>query len=154
MNIVFSYLILLRNIFNRFSSIKKTSDENFENNSPRPGGRHCSSKISRESDKTKTGGELLICKCVKWNRKKSMFGYANTKQEQRLCKFLRNLRNASAKASKKVATNVLKNSGKALEIGPKISNSVVGKHPTAAWSLFQDLNFDHTGIGLHLEEFV
>ena len=58
------------------------SEEKIKNISFCPGGRHYSSTLSIEGDVAKTGRKLLIGKCVKCNRKKSMFVNENTIQAE------------------------------------------------------------------------
>ena len=72
-----------------------------------------------------------------------------------LGKFFKNLGKASAKAGKKLATNVLKNPGRALEIGASIGSAAVSRNPKAALSTIPDvIKFYHTGKGLYLGKFV
>ena len=56
----------------------------------------------------------------------------------------------SAKGGKKIATNVMKNPGTALEIGAKIGSAAVIKNPKAAPSTIPDvIKSHHTGKGFH-----
>ena len=61
----------------------------------------------------------------------------------------------SAEAGKKLATNVLKNPGRALDITADIATAAAGRNPKAALSTLPDvINFYHTGKGLYLGKFV
>ena len=79
----------------------------------------------------------------------------NTIQAEGLGKFFKNLGKASAKAGKKLATNVLNNPGRALEIGANIGSAAISRNPKAALSTIPDvIKFYHTGKGLYLGKFV
>ena len=91
--------------------------------------------MSLRSDITTNGGDMLISKCVKCNRKSSMFVNDNTKLAKRLGKFLKNIGNAVAKAGKKLVSIVLKNTGIALEIAAKISIAAASKNSWTTRSL-------------------
>ena len=61
----------------------------------------------------------------------------------------------SAKAGKKLATIVLKNPGRALEITSNLVSTAATKNPKAAFSsLLEVINFYHTGKGMYLGKFV
>ena len=76
---------------------------------------------------------------------------ANTIQAERLGSVLKNLRKTSAKAGKKLATNVLKNPGRALKLTSKIATAAATKSPNAVLSTLLELNnFYHTGKSLYL----
>ena len=105
----------------------------------------------------KTGREikLLVGHCSIGNRKKSMIVSDNTIQALGLGSFFKNLGRISAKAGKKLATNVLKNPGRALEITSNIATAAATKSPKAALSsLLEVINFYHTSKGLYLGKFV
>ena len=54
-----------------------------------------------------------------------------------------------------MAKNVLKNPGRALEIGANVGSAFASRSPKAALSsLPQVINFYHTGKGLYLGKFV
>ena len=79
----------------------------------------------------------------------------NTIQAEELGSFFKNLGKISAKASKKLATNVLKNTGRALEIGANVATAAASRNPKAALStLTEVINFYHTGKSLYLGKFV
>ena len=85
------------------------------------------------------------------NRKKSMIVSNNTIKAEGLASFFKNLGKISSKAGKKLATNVLKNPGRALEIGANIAPAAATKRPKAALSTLPEvINFYHTGKGLYL----
>ena len=88
------------------------------------------------------------------NRKKSMIVSDNTIKAEGLGSFFKNLGEISSKAGKKLATNVLKNPGRALEIGANIATAAATKSPKAALSTLPEvINFYHTGKGLYLSRF-
>ena len=92
----------------------------------------------------------MIC-----DKRKSMIVSDNMIQAEGLGSFFKNLGRISAKGGKKLATNVLKNPGRALEITSKIATATAPKSPRAALSsLSEVINFYHTGKGLYLGKFV
>ena len=104
----------------------------------------------------KTGREikLLVGQCSICNRKKSMIVSDNTIQAEGLGSFFKNLGRISAKAGKKLATNVLKNPGRVLEITSNIATPAATKSPKAVLSSLPEvINFYHTGKGLYLGKF-
>ena len=97
----------------------------------------------------------LVGKCVICDKRKSMIVSDNMIQAEGLGSFFKNLGRISAKGGKKLATNVLKNPGRALEITSKIATATASKSPRAALpSLSEVINFYHTGKGLYLGKFV
>ena len=132
----------------------------FETNSYCVGGKHHSETKNISGQITvnkKTGREikLLVGKCVVRNRKKSMIVSDNTIKAEGLGSFFKNLGKISSKAGKKLATNVLKNPGRALEIGANITTAAATKSPKAALSTLPEvINFYHTGKGLYLGKIV
>ena len=136
------------------------NSQNFENNSYCVGGKHRSGTKNITGEKTvnkKTGRKikLLIGKCVTCNRKKSMIVSDNTIKVEGLGSSFKNLGKISSKAGKKLATNVLKNPGRALEIGANIATATATKSLKAALSALPEvINFYHTGKGLYLGKFV
>ena len=104
--------------------------------------------------KTGKDTKLLVGKCMVCNRKKSMIVSDNTIKAEGLGSFFKNLGRISSKAGKKLATNVLKNPGRALEIGANIATAAATKNPKAALSTLPEvINFYHTGKGLYLPRF-
>ena len=78
----------------------------------------------------------------------------NTIQAEGLGSFF-NLGKISAKAGRKLATNVLKIPGRALEITSNIATAAATKSPKAALSTLPEvINFYHTGKGLYLGKFI
>ena len=124
------------------------------------GGRHRSGTKDITGEITvnkKTGKDtkLLVGKCVICNRKKSMIVSDNTIKAEGLGSFFKNLGKISSKAGKKLATNVLKNPGRAPEIGANIATAAATKSPKTALSTLPEvINFYHTGKGLYLGKFV
>ena len=124
------------------------------------GGRHRSGTkdiIGEITVNKKTGkvNKFLVGKCMVCNRKKSMIVSDNTIKAEGLGSFFKNLGKIASKAGKKLATNVLKNPGRALEIGANIATAAATKSPKAALSTLPEvINFYHTGKGLYLGKFV
>ena len=136
------------------------NSQKFENNSYCVGGKHRSGTKNITGEITvnkKTGRdiELLVGKCVICNRKKSMIVSDNTIKAEGLGSFFKNLGKIYSKAGKKLATNVLKNPSRALEIGANVATAAATKTPKAALSTLPEvINFYHTGKGLYLRKFV
>ena len=137
-----------------------SSSQKFQSDSYCVGGRHRSGTKDITGEITvnkKTGKDtkLLVGKCMVCNRKKSMIVSDNTIKADGLGSFFKNLGKISSKAGKKLATNVLKNPGRALEIGANIATAAATKSPKAALSTLPEvINFYHTGKGLYLGKFV
>ena len=131
------------------------SFQKFKSDSYCVGGRHKSATIKIYGDITSKGSKVLIGYCSVCNRKKSMTVSDNTIKAERLGSFFKNLGKISAKAGKKLATNVLKNPGRALESTSNIATAAATKSPKAALSTLPEvINFYHTGKGLYLGKFV
>ena len=74
-----------------------------------------------------------------------------TIKAENLSSFFKKLGKISAKAGKKLATNVLKNPAQALEIRANVSTAAASRNPKAALSTLPEvINFYHTGRGLYL----
>ena len=126
----------------------------FKSDSYCVGGRHRSATVKIYGDITSKGSKVLIGYCSICNRKKSMTVSDNTIKAEGLGSFFKNLGKISAKAGKKLATNVLKNQGRALEITSNIATAAATKSPKAALSTLPEvINFYHTGKGLYLPRF-
>ena len=131
------------------------SFQKFKSDSYCVGGRHKSSTVKIYGDITSKGSKVLIGFCSVCNRKKSMTVSDNTIKAEGLSSFFKNLGKISAKAGKKLASNVLKNPGRVLEIGANVGSAFVSKNPKAALSTLPEvINFYHTGKGLYLGKFV
>ena len=127
----------------------------FESDSYCVGGRHRSATKNIYGNVTSKGSKVLIGYCSICNRKKSMTVSDNTIKAEGLGSFFKNLGKISSKAGKKLATNVLKNPGRALEIGANIATAAAAKSPKAALSTLPEvINFYHTGKGVYLGKFV
>ena len=115
------------------------SSQKFQSDSYCVGGRHKSATKNIVDDITinkKTGREfkLLVGKCAICKRKKSMIVSYNVIQAEGLGDFFKNLGKFSARAGKKLATNILKNPGRALEIG---ANVATVRQPKVQKQLYQ-----------------
>ena len=72
-----------------------------------------------------------------------------------LVSFFKNLGKISAKAGKKLATNVLKNPARALEIGANVATAAASRNPKAALSTVPEvIKFYHEGRGFYLGKFL
>ena len=134
--------------------------QKFKTNSYCVGQKHYSGTKNFTGEITlskKTGREikLLVGQCSICNRKKSLIVSDNTIQAEGLGSFFKKLGRISAKAGKKIATNLLKNPGRALEITSNIATAAASKSPKDALSSIPEvINFYHTGKGLYLGKFV
>ena len=127
----------------------------FKSNSYCVGGRHRSATVKIFGNITSRGSKVLYGYCSICNRKKSMTVSDNTIEAEGLGNFFKNLGKISAKAGKKLATNVLKNPGRALEVTSNIATAAATKSPKAALSTLPEvINFYHNGKGLYLGKFV
>ena len=133
-----------------------SSSQKFQSDSYCVGGRHktgTTNIVGEIRNNKKTGKEikLLVGKCVICNRKKSMIVSDNVIQAEGLGDFFKNLGKKGLNVSKKMAKNVLKNPGRALEIGANVGTAFASRNPKAALtSLPEVINFYHTGKGLYL----
>ena len=79
----------------------------------------------------------------------------DTIQAEGLGRFFKNLGRMSAKAGKKLATNVLKTPGRFLEIGANVAAAAASRNPKAAISKLPEvIIFYHTGKGIYLGKYV
>ena len=79
----------------------------------------------------------------------------NTIQAEGLGDFFKNLGEKGIKVSKKMPKNILKNPGRALEIGANVGSAFASRSPNAALSSSPEvLKFNHTGKGLYLGKVV
>ena len=75
----------------------------------------------------------------------------NTIQTEGLGSFFENLERILAKAGKNLATNVIKNLGRALDITANIATAAANRNAKAALSTLPEVNnFYHNGEGLYL----
>ena len=105
----------------------------------------------------KSGKEvkLLVGKCVICDRKKTMIVSDNVIQTEGLSSFFKNLGKLSAKAGKKLATNVLKHPGRALEIGANVATAAASRNPKNVLSTLPEvIIFYHKGRGVYLGKFI
>ena len=85
-----------------------------------------------------------------------MIDVDNTIVAEGLTNFCRSLGKKRFKISKQMARNILKNTGRALEIGANIGTAFVSRRsPKAALSSIPEvINFYHTGEDFYLSNFV
>ena len=78
----------------------------------------------------------------------------NTIQAEGLGELFKNLGKEGLNVSKNMAKNVLKNPGRALQIGANVGTAFASRSPKAALSSLPEvINFYHTGKGLYLLRF-
>ena len=136
-----------------------SSSQKFQNDGYCVGGRHKTGTTNivgeiRNNKKTGKDIKLLVGQCVVCNRKKSMIVSDNVNQAEGLGDFFKNLGKKGLNVSKKMAKNVLKNPGRALEIGANVGTAFASRNPKAALtSLPEVINFYHNGKGLYLPRF-
>ena len=131
------------------------SFQKFKNDSYCVGGRHRSATVKINGDIISKGSKVLIGYCSVCNRKKSMTVSDDTIKAEGLSSFFKNSGKISAKAGKKIATNVLKNPARALEIGANVATAAASRNPKAALSTLPEvIKFYHEGRGLYLGKFV
>ena len=98
---------------------------------------------------------MVIVQNAKCKGENSMRVCDSTIQEEGLGCFFKILGKFFAEAGKKLATNVSKNPGRALENTSKLATSAAFKNRKAALSsLPKVINFYHTGNGLYFRKFV
>ena len=131
------------------------SFDKVENDSYCVGGRHRSRTIKIYSDVTSRRSQALIGFCSICNRKKSMTVSDNTIKAESLGDFFENLGKRGQNVSKKMAKNVLSNTGRALDLTAKLAPAAVFKKSKQALStLPESITFYNTGKGLYLGTFV
>ena len=130
------------------------SFQEFKTDSYCVGGRHRSATVKIYGDIT-SKGSVLIGYCSICNRKKSMTVSDSTIKAEGLSSFFNNLGKISAKAGKKLATNVIKNPARALEIGANVATAAASRNPKAALSSLPEvIKFYNEGRGLYLRKFI
>ena len=111
----------------------------FKTNSYCVGGRHRSATKNIYGDVTSKASKVLIGYCSICDRKKFMTVSDDTIKAEGLSSFFKNLGKISAKAGKKLATNVFKNPARALEISANIATAAASRKPKAALSTLPEL---------------
>ena len=105
--------------------------------------------------KTSKGVKLLIGRCSICNRKKSMVVSDNVMQAEGLSDFLKNLGIKGLNVTKKMAKNVLRNPGRALDLTAQIDTAATFRKSKQALSILPELiTFYNTRKGLYLGKFV
>ena len=103
---------------------------------------------------TSKASEVQNGYCSICNRKKSMTVSDNKIQTESLSSLFKSLGRISAKAGKKLATNVLKNPSRASEASANIDTAAVTKSPKAVKSSLPEvIGFYRTAKGLYLSRF-
>ena len=100
----------------------------FKSDSYCVGGRQRSATVKIYGDVTSKGNKVLIGYCSTCNRKKSITVSVDTIKVESQCDFFRNLGKKGLNVSKKMAKNVLRNPGRALDLTAKIATAAVSKN--------------------------
>ena len=137
------------------------SFQNFKSNSFCVGQKHYSDAkniVGEIAFIKKTGKQIiffLVGKSVICNRKISMIVSDNATEADRLGSFFKSLGRIAAKTGKKLATNVLENPGRALQITSNIATAAANESPKNVKSALHELiNFYHTRKGVYSGKFV
>ena len=129
--------------------------QKFKSDSYCVGRRHRSATKNIYGDITSKGSKVLIGFRSVCNRKKSMTVVDNTIKAEGFGSSFKNLGRISAKASKKPTTNVLKNPGRALEIGANVATAAAGKNPKNVFATLPEvIKFYHRGRGVYLGKYI
>ena len=124
------------------------------------GGRHQSATTNIVGDiqfNRKTGKEikLIVGRCSLCDRKQSRTVSDNILTAERSGDSFRFLGKNGLNVTKKMAKNISKNPGRALEIGANVGSAFATTSPKAVLSSLPEvINFYHTGKGLYLGKFV
>ena len=119
------------------------------------GGRHRSATKNIYGDKTSKGSKVLFGYCSVCDRKKPMTVSDNTIQAEALGSFFKNLGRISATTSIKLATKVLKNPGRALEIVANVATAAASRNSKNVLSTLPDvINLHHKCRGGYLGKFL
>ena len=135
------------------------SFRNFKTNSYCVGQKHYSGPkniVGELTFKKETGREIktLVGQRSVCNRKKSLIVSDNTIQVERLGDFFKHLGKKRLNVSKNMAKKVIKNMGRALEIGANVSTAFASRSPKATSStLPKVINIYHGGHGLFFGKF-
>ena len=130
------------------------SFQKYKTNIPYVGQKHYSGTKNIVGEMTfneKTGSELKLIVgqnsvCI---RKKSTIVSDNTIHAEGFGDFFKNLGKRSFTVGEKLAKNVFKNLGRALDIGANVGSAFASRRPKAAFlSLPEVINFYHTEKGL------
>ena len=115
------------------------SFQKFKSDSYCVGGRHRSATKNIYGDIISKGSKILIGYCSICNRKKSMTVSDNTVLAEGLSEFFKNRGKKGLNVTKKMAKNVLKNPGRALDITANVASAVASRHPEASLSTLTEL---------------
>ena len=119
------------------------------------GGRYRSSTVKNYGDITSKVSKVLIGYCSICKGKKSLTVSDNTIIAEGLGDFFKKFGKISAEASKKLATNALKNPARFPEIGANVAAATANRNSKAALSALPEvINFYHTGKDLYFGNFV
>ena len=122
------------------------SFRNYKINSNCVGGKHRSATTNNYGDKTFESGKVLIgLSSICYSQKSTTFNN-NTTAAEGLGDFLGSLGKSRLNASKKVSKYVLKNPGRALEIGANVGTAFAPRsHKAVLSSLPKVVSFCYTG---------
>ena len=131
------------------------SFQKFKEDSYCVGGRHWTATKDIYGDITSEGSEKLIDYCSSCNLRKSLTVSDNTILEKCLGGFFKNLGIRGLIVPKKMAKNVLKNPGRALDLGANVDSAVASRNPKAALSTLTEVfNIYRTASGSYLGTYV
>ena len=129
--------------------------QKFKTDSYCVGGRRKSAKTKVYGDISSKCRKILIGYCLKCNRKKSMSVVDNTIQAEGLGDFFKNQGKKELDVSKKMAQNVFKKPGRALDITAKFAAAVASRNPkNLLKTLPEVINIYRTESGFYLGKFV
>ena len=138
---------LLQNNWSKFTFLNEISK--IESDWYFVGGRHRSAKTKNYGEIKSKVSKVLTDYCSFCKLRKSMTVSDNAKQAEGLEEIFKNPGKKGLIVSKKMAKDVLKNLGRALEIGANVGTAFASQGPKAAFSSLPDVsNFYHTGKGL------
>ena len=127
----------------------------FKSDSYCVGGRHRSATVKIYGDITSEGSKVLIGYCSICNRKRTMTVSDDTIKAESLSDFFKNLGKKGLNVSKKLAKNLLSNTGRALDLTAKIATAAASRIPKQALSPLPELiTFYNTEKGLYLGKIV
>ena len=131
------------------------SFQNFKTNSYRFGGRHRPATTNFYGDNTSKCSKVSIGFCSICNRRKSLVVSDNKVGAEVWGDFFNNLSDSSVEVGEKLAKNVIKKPGRALEKGANVSSAFASRSPIAGVSSLPEvIKFHHTGKRLYFKKMI
>ena len=122
------------------------SFQKFKGDSYRVGRRHRSSTVKTYGNVTSKGSKVLIGCCSTCSERKSTTVSDYTIQTENLGDFFKNIGKKGFNVSQKMARNVIKNPGGAVDITAKIATAAASRNPKNEMSTLSELKtFYYTG---------